>query len=782
MNNDIKKFARLCEFINATVHVRTKDDFYSTLMKFLPGLIEAKRFSISLVDETGERLEVFALKGDRGLLPMGAKIPLNASLAGQALRENRLHRWTSEEHLDCVDARLLHESGMTVGMNAPVYVDGKPHGTINVASDSAQKLSDYSATLLFTVASITSAFLRRQKYIENEHYSEEKISSYSRQLEALNTAALRFAKVDSEKALFDVARETIGSILSVHRMSYVRPDTDRGVFSIEHTWGTPIETQDQIFPLAGSIVDDSVRSGRPCYVASLEDEDYPNYRRLSAIGMKSAWCVPVTVGGVIHAAVNAASKEVLQDDTNIVGVLSTLGGMMSVALERMHVQRELRFQVFHDVLTKLPNRAAFSKHLHDRLARRNEDVHALLLIDISRFKDLNDYFGYQTGDAVLTQVGKWLKSFAFGPTDMVARLGGDEFAMLVISHSHEAVMQKLSGLVDNPTTEINDQGRVIQIKTSIGMAFLDKTITSSSQFMRHADLALHNAKTTSLSKVDVFVPEMANAFERRIELLDEFTRAIEHSQVLPYYQPVMDMRTGKVGGLEALARWKHPTRGILTPGAFHEIFDVRELCIALGQTMLRKVTQDMGHWKRNSIPFKHIAINFTDADFSQPGFTLHLMRELSRNNLSVSELMIEITENSILSDKDDSIRKLVHQLRAVGTGVALDDFGTGFASLTHLSAFDFTVLKIDRSFINKLTKSHADFAIVEFLTKLGEEIGFVTTAEGIETEDERHIIERLNCRYGQGYLFAKPVPGEEVPDLIARLNDDKYATWAQTAH
>ncbi len=786
MSDDTKKFQRLCEFLNSTVHIRADADFHAVLTHFLPRIFKAERVSIAILDAARQEFTVKVLHDMKGFQSNSKTLPFEGTMIGKVLAQNRLIRWKVADHTDTLDGRLLQAQGCTVAMGAPIYLDGKPYGTINVGSSDPQGYSSYAATLLFTVASIIAAFLRRRKYIENERTTEGKLLAYSRRLEALNDASLRFATVESEDALIDVAFDTIGKILPAYRMSYVVPDFDKGLFYIRRVWGKVPDPSLREFPLANSIVEHCARFNEPKYIASLADEEYSEYDLSSHngenaagfipihLGMKAAWSVPIHVGGSARAVFNAASREAPADDSHILGVLSLLGNIMSVTLERIEVQEALRFQAFHDALTELPNRAAFSKRLRQVFEEGTSDECALLLVDICRFKDLNDYFGHHAGDAVLVHVAQRLRGIA-ACDDVVARLAGDEFAMLVMGDDREQIRLRLTELLDNPEIELVHDGCRISAKLSVGVSFMDEACDTTSRFMRQADLALHAAKTGQAGRAALFAPEMADAFERRIKLLDEFNRAIRDQQIKPYYQPVIDLRTGRVGGLEALARWEHPTRGILPPGAFMDIFSVRELCIGLGQAMLKCVTRDMGYWKRHRVPFEYTAINFTDSDFAQPGFALHLMRELARNDLMMSELMVEVTENSILSDKNDTIRKLLTQLRHVGAGVALDDFGTGFASLTHLSAIDFTVLKIDRSFVSKLTESHADFAIVEFLTRLGDEIGFVTTAEGIETEDERQIIERLNCRYGQGYLFAKPVPGEEVPDLIARLNRDAHA-------
>ncbi len=765
------KFQNLCDFVNATSRFDMEGDIFSVLTRFLPRMMDADRVSVTKLVKSGDHLEIFALAGKIGFLPVGKTIPVHESVAGKALLENRPLLANYSQYMEMADAKMLHKDGLVTGISAPLQVNGKPFGNINVASATEDAYSETSVTMMLTIASIVSAFLDRKQLIIETKDSEARFFSYSRQLEALNMASLRFATIGSEEELFEIASETIYEILPVHRIGYIVPDVERGKFVVKNFKGAGFTGDEyQSFPMSGSLLENCHRTGKPDYFPALNDSTRLECQKLTELGMKSAWAVPVQAGDRIRIIVTAGTRHSIESESDLMSVLSILGGMMSVALERLLAGDALEFQAYHDTLTGLGNRAYFNERLRDIAEDPDQTEYAFLLIDLDRFKEINDYFGHVAGDRVLQNISRWLRSFT-KPGDVVARLGGDEFSMLVAGgDGREILLNQLSGLLERPQVDVLHEGRTISVRASIGVAFFPDDATDSDQLSRHADLALYEAKNSPSKKVCFFEKRLVDVFERRINLLEEFRVALETSQIKAYYQPLINLDTGKVGGLEALARWEHPTRGGLSPAGFQGVFDNRELCAALGRKMLAQVAEDIGKWKLDRVPFGRTGINFTDADFAQQGFTLNLMRELARNGLSANDIVIEVTENSILHDNEGLTLKQLQELRSAGIGVALDDFGTGYASLSHLSDVEFTSLKIDKSFTKNLLKSKADFSIVEFLTKLGKEMGFVTIAEGIETEEELQIVRQLNCKYGQGYLFAKPVPASQVPELIARLN------------
>ena len=778
--NVTDRFQQLCDFVNATSRFDMESDIFGALTHFLPRIMSADRASITRLTSSGEEIEFYALVGVSGALPVGVRVPIHESVVGKALLENRPIFVRFAEHPEFADARALYKEGLTVGISAPLNVNGKPFGNVNVANRAEDAYSESSVTMMLTIASLVSAFLGRKQLLDETRRSEARFYSYSKQLEALNIASLRLAAVKNEDELFETVAGTIHEILPVHRMSYIVPDLNRGVFIVKAFKGAGFPDGGlEKFPIAGSLLEDCLKTGKPQYYPSLENTGRPECQKLADIGMKSAWSVPAQAGDKIKAIVTAATRHSTESESDLMSVLSILSGMMSVALDRMLAGDALEFQAYHDTLTGLANRAQFNLRLQELSKNPNDETHALLLIDLNRFKEINDYFGHMAGDRVLQKVSEWLCSFA-KPGDLVARLGGDEFAMLILGGGNrELIVNQLCGLFDNPQLDVFFEGRLISTRVSIGVAFYPLNGTSSEQLTRHADLALYEAKRDRDVTVRYFEPNMVDKFERRINLLEEFREALELSQIRPYYQPLVNLSTGKVGGLEALARWDHPMRGGLSPAAFMDVFEDRELSAALGRTMLSQVTRDVGKWKSEKVPFGRTGINFTDADFAQQGFTLNLMRELARNGLSASDIVVEVTENSILHDNEGYTLGQLQELRAAGIGVALDDFGTGYASLAHLSHVQFTSLKIDKTFTKRLVNSPADLAIVEFLTKLGREMGFVTIAEGIETEEELEIVRRMNCKFGQGYLFAKPTPAEKVPEMIARLNGTKRAAANQ---
>lgn len=430
------------------------------------------------------------------------------------------------------------------------------------------------------------------------------------------------------------------------------------------------------------------------------------------------------------------------------------------------------FLATHDLMTGLANRNAFQDNASRLLGdcRSNQEECVLILIDIDGFKDINDFYGHDAGDQLLKQVAGALMS-SFPDDSLIARIGGDEFAVMVRSSAIKA--GSVAEYLDIPVSfEINLNQRIQNLEVSIaaGMVKFPRDGTHLQELMLNADLAWYSAKKSSVRRFCEFDASLRQQFQTRINLLQDFSRALDMGQIIPHYQPLVCAITGRVDGFEALARWQHPTRGLLTPAFFHEALEDRQIAQALGTHMLGAITTDMAAWKAQGLPFETVGLNVTDADLLRPGFSLDVIAELSRHGLSGRELAIEITENCLFGGEKAVMAAKLEELRSAGCHVALDDFGTGYSSITHIKDMPVTAVKIDKSFIRAIAKDSADQAIVRALVDLGGSIGFKLVAEGVETDQQRRVVQTLGCHLIQGFYYAKPVPANEVPDLVANLN------------
>ncbi|WP_268995490.1 PAS domain-containing protein [Microvirga roseola] len=436
--------------------------------------------------------------------------------------------------------------------------------------------------------------------------------------------------------------------------------------------------------------------------------------------------------------------------------------------ERKAADQELWRLANYDPLTSLPNRSLFQRCLEDALSEAKQKGRrvSLLLIDLDDFKDVNDSFGHDAGDALLREVAVRL-SRAVREGDTVARLGGDEFALLFIGDAqlHHAV-SRAEGITRKLGQPFSYAGLNLLSRASIGVASYPDHHAEPAELMKDADIALYRAKADGRNRVVAYSPSMRFATEQRVALRRELREAISLQQVVPYYQPKVSLTTGAIVGLEALARWHHPTRGLLTASSFGEAFDDPELAALLGKRLIGKVAADVHRWHRGGLHFGRVAINLSHAEFIQSGLADDVLRVLDLAKVPPKHFEIEITERVLLNLRTDAVASVLEKFRIRGVHIALDDFGTGYASLAHLKQFPVDHLKIDRSFVRDIEQDPDDEAIVAAVVSLGRSLNLEVTAEGVETIGQAQRLREMGCGNGQGYLYARPLAGPDVPDFL----------------
>lgn len=430
--------------------------------------------------------------------------------------------------------------------------------------------------------------------------------------------------------------------------------------------------------------------------------------------------------------------------------------------ERLRAEARIKHLAHHDPLTDLPNRALFQDRLAEAIAQAKGEGSqvALCLVDLDRFKIINDTLGHAAGDAVLRVVARRLARLA-GPTDMVARLGGDEFALVVAGSGRDpaTVLAEVPRIFDDP---IICNGEIIQISGSAGAAIVPEDGTEPVTLMQNADVALYASKAEGRNRLTLFDQNMRAKLVRLNTLTVRFRQALRDGELVPHYQPVVNLSHFTIRGYEALLRWNHPQEGLLTAADFAEVFDIPELAVAIGRYMLDAVTRDMRAWLDAGIDFGCVAVNVTAADLKSEGFAERVLDTLATRGIPPNRLIIEATENSLVEQDNVAVAKVLDTLDAEGVYIALDDFGTGHSSLVHLRQFNIATLKIDRSFVRDMTTDREDAAIVHGVTMLARSLGIATVAEGIETEEQAQMLVESGCSYGQGYLFGRPIAADQV--------------------
>jgi len=432
--------------------------------------------------------------------------------------------------------------------------------------------------------------------------------------------------------------------------------------------------------------------------------------------------------------------------------------------ERDRIQERITHLAHYDPLTDLPNRALFHERLRQELATiANGEQLALHFIDVDEFKSVNDTLGHLVGDELLKSIAASL-SRCVGEDEFVARLGGDEFAIVQSKvASTERVTDLVARVLDAIREPFDCMGHQLATDASIGIALAPEHGTVPDQLLKHADLAMYAAKSAGRRTYRFFEPEMDAKVRARRQLEIDLRQALAHGGLEVYYQPYLSLKDNTITGCEALVRWRHPERGLIPPAEFIPIAEDTGLINEIGEWVLGTACRDAASWP-NDI---RLAVNASPVQFRSGALALKIMMALSASNLPASRLELEITEAVLIRD-DEAALAILHQLRAIGVRIALDDFGTGYSSLSYLQRFPFDKIKIDRRFVNDIASSGGSSSIVQAVVNIAAARSMTTTAEGVETKEQHHLLRALGCTEMQGYLFSVPQPADKILDLFAR--------------
>ena len=426
---------------------------------------------------------------------------------------------------------------------------------------------------------------------------------------------------------------------------------------------------------------------------------------------------------------------------------------------REDVERQLKYQVLHDSLTGLPNRAYLRDQLQRALAHGQREQgygFAVLFMDLDRFKVINDSVGHLVGDALLQEVAARFSRCVRSGRDMVARLGGDEFAILMEVNGPDAALRMGQRIVKALEAPVRVQGKELYSSVSVGIALSAPHYTQPEELLRDADIAMYRAKAGGRDRIEVFDEALHARALQLLEVESDLRRAMERCELVPWFQPIVRLSDGGVVGYEALARWHHPQRGVLAPAAFLPVAEGNGSLEALDWAVFTRTLELLPSLLR---PEQYVNVNFSPRHFGAPGLVARLMALLRAHRIAPSQVRIEVTEGALMENAE-KIGEVFRQLADCGVMVALDDFGTGYSSLSYLHRFRMHTLKIDRSFICDLSPDDesGSTAVVRAILALSRAQRMEVVAEGIETEAQRQALQALGCELGQGYLFARPAP------------------------
>jgi len=433
-----------------------------------------------------------------------------------------------------------------------------------------------------------------------------------------------------------------------------------------------------------------------------------------------------------------------------------------------HSESQIEFLAHHDPLTGLPNRLLLRSHLEHgiRVAQREGCRLALLVLDVDRFKDVNDSFGHGAGDELLQQVAARL-SARLRSMDTVARLGGDEFTIMLqnIAQPEDAALiaNELIGSLARPWALSN--GAEVRIGASIGISIFPDHGDSTDELLQHADAALYQAKSEGSGRLRYFSRNLTQAARDRIALDARLHRALEQDELRVYYQPQVDIGSGRIVGAEALVRWQDPQEGLIPPLRFIPVAEATGLIGAIGEWVLRETCRQGQEWIEAGLPPLSLAVNLSPRQLLHADIEATVAAVLEQTGFPSQRLELELTEGALMERQEDVIA-LLTRLRRIGVRLAIDDFGTGYSSLAYLKRFPLDVLKIDKSFVDDIPHGQDDVAIASAIIAMGHSLGFQVLAEGVENEEQLAFLKSLDCDRFQGYLKSRPLPAADFERLL----------------
>ena len=434
-------------------------------------------------------------------------------------------------------------------------------------------------------------------------------------------------------------------------------------------------------------------------------------------------------------------------------------------------KEHFRHAAFHDSLTGLPNRAMFTELLKAEIERykQNKDhLFAVLFLDLDRFKNINDSLGHTHGDLLLVAFAERLEKI-LRPVDTLARFGGDEFAVLISGIATATDAVRVAERIHSELSVPFDLDRNSAFATaSIGIALSSTGYDRPEDILRDADIAMYRAKENGKARYEMFDHGMHARAVSRLQLESDLRRAVDENEFCVYYQPIVALETGRLAGFEALVRWLHPRRGLVSPIDFIPVAEETGLIVPIGQLVLEEACRKIREWQLLSPGHRalSLSVNLSARQVAQPDLLDRIKDALENSKLSPHHLKLEITESVVMENAEAAVQ-MFKQLRSLGVQLSIDDFGTGYSSLSYLHRFPLNYLKIDRSFVTRLTTDD-DNAIVKTISTLAQNLGMEVIAEGVETEEQYHRLKDLGCEYGQGYLFSRPVDDDGVMVLLRK--------------
>jgi diguanylate cyclase (GGDEF)-like protein len=661
--------------------------------------------------------------------------------------------------------------GVPACKTAVAVLEGNPAGQLLVAR-SGDGFAPEELNLLRGMGRVLTLTLRQLRMLGEERRLRAELQERQRLLEQLSTLQRAIANRAPLQEILDAVTAGAAELLGAEVVGLRLLDTDDHHYTVlvsshglqpelaKRLWRTPIGSG-----AGGRAMVEGTLVCVTDYTGAAEALE-----ELATDQLQAAMAAPVHEDGQIVGSLMVGSYRpgrVYAEREQ--AALLTFADHVSLALTDAKTLDAVR-QAFHDALTGLPNRALFLDRLEHALARarRGQTALAVLFVDLDRFKLINDTLGHAAGDQLLVQAGQRLRA-AVREADTPARFGGDEFAILL--EDNEATPDAThvaQRVIDTLSAPFDVGGREVFVSASVGIATSHAGQEGAAELLRNADVAMYRAKHHGSGGYHIFEPGMRVALMERLELEADLQRAIEQQEFTLVYQPIMSLEGPVMAGYEALIRWSHPTRGLVSPMDFIPLAEETGLILPIGRWVLHQACQQAARWQLDhpADPPRTISVNLSARQLQQASLVQEIASALAASRLDPACLVLEITESVLIQDTEATIAKLA-EVKGLGVRVAIDDFGTGYSSLSYLRQLPVDILKVDKSFIDGVHESPEASAVARAIIRLGRTLGLQTVAEGIEEPAQLDALRKMHCALGQGYLFAKPMSSAELEQLLS---------------
>lgn len=567
-----------------------------------------------------------------------------------------------------------------------------------------------------------------------------------------------------EKLCRDVEAAIGGAVCSVLVLEAGHLHTLAGP-SLPESYSNAIDNL-EIGPLAGSCGTAAFQASAVAVTSIDRDPRWEAFKHLVLpLGFKACWSTPILSNQRVIGTFAFYYREERGPSELEKTIVDACTHLCAIAIERDERVRERQRLTYSDALTGLPNRARFNQVLSERCQAIHADW-GILLADVDNLKLVNDTFGHSTGDALIQVVAERMAS-VMAP-ESTFRIGGDEFAVIVRDMTPLDLTSQAQKIIAALKAPARCDDHVVFPAATLGGAKADAG-DDPAQVRQYADIALYHAKERNRGQFVEFTPGLGTALTRRFRAIRDVALALTEDRIDAHYQPIVRLDTGEVVGFEALCRMTTPSGDVVAAAHFHEATKDAGVAADLTERMLARVAADTRTWLDMGLPFQHVGINLSAADFHVGNLRQRLCGVFSEAGVSLRHIILEVTESVYLGQRDHVVADEIKALRAEGMRVALDDFGTGFASLTHLLTVPVDIIKIDKSFVERLVPGDAGAVIVEGVMGIANKLGVRVVAEGIETDEQLRLLLEFGCTLGQGYLFSKAVDRHAATRLLQRF-------------